>query len=91
MKKNEKIKQIIEYLITSGKFNNYTKQDIEKSIIITLQPLDERTITNWFTLLWRLEYVIQPQCGTYSLNLSKVQLLEVKLPIEADPKQSRLS
>ncbi len=90
MKKKERITEVIEHLITSGKFNSYTKRDVEKAIIVCRQPLDERTIQNWFNLLWQLEYLIQPECGVYSLNLPKLQELEVKLPEQVNPNQRRL-
>jgi hypothetical protein len=90
MKKHERIKEIVEYLITSGKFNHYTRKDIEKAIVVCRQALDERTVINWFNLLWKLEYILQPQCGLYALNVGKIQNLEVKLPMEVDPNQRRL-
>jgi hypothetical protein len=90
MKKQERIREVIEYLITSGKFNRFQKRDIEKAIIVCRQPLDERTRDNWFRLLWQLEYIVQPECGFYMLNIPKIQELEVKLPVEVDPKQRRL-
>jgi hypothetical protein len=90
MRKELRIREIIEYLLASDKFNCFTRSDIEKAIIVCRQPLDERTTNNWFNLLWKLEYIIQPKPKTYALNITKIQELEVALPEEVDPKQRRL-
>jgi len=90
MKKDQRIREVIEQLIVSDKFNSFARHDIDKAIIVCRQPLDERTIDNWFNLLWKLEYIIQPKPKVYSLNITKIQELEVKLPQEVDPKQRRL-
>lgn len=90
MKKEEKLRDIIERLLVNQKFNNYSKQDIEKAIFNALEPLDQRTVDKWFTLLWKLEYIVQPHYGTFALNISNIQKLDVKFPEEIDPKQTRL-
>jgi len=90
MKKQEKIREIIESLLASEKFNNFNKTDIENAIKDCRQPLDQRTIDNWFQFLWQHEYIIQPKFRIYALNITKIQELEVKLPQEVDPKQRRL-
>jgi len=90
MKKEEKIRDIIEALLESDKFNNFRKEDIKRVISTKLKALDERTVDHWFDLFWNLHYFIQPKPSFYALNIPKIQELEVKLPEEVDPKQRRL-
>jgi hypothetical protein len=54
--------------------------------------VDSRTVKNWFDVLWKFEFLVQPECGVYNLNLSKIGELElsVKVPPQIDSKQRRL-
>lgn len=88
--KREQIKEIIQTLLESNtKIGYYSRSDIEKAITIS-RGLDPRTVKNWFSFLWKLEYFTQPEVGVYRLNLEKVAALEVPLPFQIDPKQKRL-
>ena len=88
--KREQIKEIIQTLLESNtKIGYYSRSDIEKAITIS-RGLDPRTVKNWFSFLWKLEYFMQPEVGVYRLNLEKVAALEVQLPFQIDPKQKRL-
>ena len=88
--KREQIKEIIQTLLESNtKIGYYNRGDIEKAITIS-RGLDPRTVKNWFSFLWKLEYFTQPEVGVYRLNLEKVAALEVPLPFQIDPKQKRL-
>ena len=77
MNQKEKIKQILTTL-TSKKINSYTYDDIAKAIMIC-RGVDNRTINQWFNALWKLEYLLQPSLGVYSLNLDKIAELEISL------------
>jgi hypothetical protein len=64
--------------LTLKKLNNYTYDDIAKAIMIC-RGVDNRTINQWFNALWKLEYLLQPSLGVYSLNLEKIAELEIPL------------
>jgi hypothetical protein len=87
--KTEIIKQILQNLLDIKKVGYYTRADIEKAIMLS-RGVDKRTIQNWFDVLWKLEYFLQPQPGVFNLNLEKVVALEVKIPPQIDMKQKRL-
>ena len=92
MNRQKCIREILENLInTNRQLGYYTKDDIEKSII-RCRGFDQRTIDNWFKVLWRLEYLLQPEPGIFHLNLSKVAELElpVKPSAQVDSRQARL-
>ena len=84
--KREQIQTLLE---SNTKIGYYSRSDIEKAITIS-RGLDPRTVKNWFSFLWKLEYFTQPEVGVYRLNLEKVASLEVPLPFQIDPKQKRL-
>ena len=90
MNKRDRIKTVIEKLITNPHFNKFSKPDIQKAIIIAREALDERTVERYWNLLWNLQIIIQPELNTYSLNIVKIQEYELPLPLTADPKQQRL-
>ena len=50
---------------------------------------DYRTIRNWWTYLWRLGFLEQPEAGKYVLVYSKLAELEMPTPMENDPKQAK--
>ena len=82
-KKAEDIKAILQKLLAQNRTSGFTRNDIDKAIIKTKLVADQRSIDNWFNLLWKLEYLQQPNPGQYQLNLSEIlQNLEVKVPIE---------
>ena len=88
--KREQVKEILQTLLEGNKkLGCYSRGDIEKAITIC-RGLDPRTVKNWFSFLWKLEYFSQPEVGVYRLNLEKVAALEVPLPFQIDPKQKRL-
>ena len=90
MTKQEQIREIIVQLLAQNRdIGYYSKPDIERAIM-TCRGCDLRTINNWFNYLWKLEYFIQPQLGIYHLNLNMIQTLELKPPIQIDPKQRKL-
>jgi len=92
MKKEETIKAILEKLINQrNQIGYYSKDDIEKAII-QVRGADYRTLKTWFTVLWRLEYLLQPQPNIFHLNLAKISELELsgKLPRQIDTKQRKL-
>jgi hypothetical protein len=86
-KKQDDLKAIIQRLLSSNKTIGFTKTEIEKAIIKTKLIGDQRSIDNWFNLLWKLEYFTQPQPNYYCLNLVEISSLEIVLP---DVKQERL-
>lgn len=87
--KQEQIKEVLQSLVDRKLVNKYSKEDIEKAILKT-RGFDERTVSRWFTALWKLDYFFQPEPGVYSLNFSKILELEIKLPIDIDPRQAKL-
>ena len=89
MVKTEVIKEILQNLLETKKVGYYTKQDIEKAIMQS-RGVDKRTIQNWFNMLWKLEYFVQPEPGIFNLNLEKIVDLEVKVSPQPDMKQKRL-
>jgi hypothetical protein len=90
MKRREVIREILTKLISQPNLNNYSREDIEQAIRVTRWTVDQRTIDNWFTLLWKLNFFTQPKPGRYSLNLSNLVELDISLPCLVDPKQQRL-
>ena len=70
------LKRLIEQ---TNKLTDYSKADIDKAIIFC-RGIDPRTVQNWFTVLWKFEYLLQPMPERYSLNLEKAASLA--LPIE---------
>lgn len=89
MKKREQIKQIIQKLLEQKRLQ-FTQKEIEDAIVQVRELADPRSIEKWFLLMWRLGYFIQPEYELFQINLQKTMELEVKLPIQVDPKQSRL-
>jgi hypothetical protein len=90
MTKPQQIKEVLQTLIEQNKeVGYYHKKDIEKAIM-ACRGGDERTLKNWFRLLWTLEYFLQPQPGIYHLNLSMITKLELKTTIQITPQQKRL-
>lgn len=90
MVKRNWIKEILESLIKNGEqIGRYSKREVERAII-ECRGADPRTINNWFGALLKLDYLLQPELGVYTLNLDRIASLEVKLPTELDPKQARL-
>lgn len=92
MVKEKVIKEIIESLIKGNKpIGFYTREDIDKAIM-ERRGGDKRTRDNWFNLLWKLDYLLQPELGIYHINLSKISKLEleVKVPHQIDTRQKRL-
>lgn len=91
--KEEAIKEILEKLMNSHSrsesFGKYSKEDIEKAIM-QVRGVDPRTIKNWFTILWKLEFVLQPKPQLFQLNFGKIASLEIKIPPQIDPLQTRL-
>ena len=91
MNKKEKIKEILEQLFLKTKKNgNFSRHEIESAISTSLYILDQRTIDNWFKLLWKLDVFTQPKHDNYCLNWERLVELEVSTPVELDPKQRRL-
>jgi len=80
MKREETIRAILEKLISGNRQigNRYSRDDIDKAII-TVRGVDQRTRDNWFNVLWKLDYLLQPEKGWYSLNLSHLSELELKV------------
>lgn len=72
-KKQRDLAEIIRELKTNPK-TSYTKKDIEKAIVRIKLICDRRSIDNWFNLLFRLNYIQQPQPQQYILTDS----IEVK-------------
>lgn len=92
MKNIETVKLILEKLINQkNQLGYYRKADIEKAII-QVRGADYRTLKTWFNVLWRLEYLLQPEPGIFHINITKLAELELseKVPKQLDTKQSRL-
>jgi hypothetical protein len=87
--KQERIKQVLQSLVDDARVNRFSRREIEKAILKT-RGFDTRTVSTWFNALWKLEYFLQLEPGVYILNYSKIAELEVKLPVEVDPKQAKL-
>jgi len=89
--KEEAIREILENLISSNQetLGLYSKGQIEKAII-QVRGIDQRTIKNWFKTLWKLEYLVQPKPTVFQLNYQKIASLDVKLPPQIDPLQTKL-
>ena len=90
MVKKQWVKEILENLINSKKeLGSYSKREIENAIL-ECRGSDPRTISNWFNVLWRLDYISQVRVGAFYLNFDKIAALEIKLPSEVDSAQRRL-
>ena len=87
MNKREQIVEVLNELFKT-KRNHFTKQEIEKAIIVC-RGLDPRTLKNWWAYLWRLEVFEQPTKGKYVLNFAVLEKLEIHAPLESDPQQTR--
>lgn len=90
MKKREQLRKIVQQLLDLGRFR-YTRQDLDDAVLRGLMVTDQRTFDRWFNLLWKLEFLLQPERGVYVLNVERVVQLEVNLPCEVDPAQRRLN
>lgn len=90
MNKREQITKIIQELLKKNKLSGFTETEIKIAIATAKEAADPRTLDNWFKLLWRLGYYTQTSFNSYTLNTSEIAELEVKLPVEVDPKQRRL-
>ena len=90
MNKKENVTKIIQTLLNTKQPNTYRKEEIEQAIRVAKWTVDQRTIENWFTLLWKLGFLHQDSPGVYGLNIERVAELEVQLPLDVDPKQRRL-
>lgn len=88
--KREQITKIIQELLTKNKLAGFTETEIKGAISTARMVADPRTLDNWFRLLWRLGYYTQTGFNCFDLNLQVIGELEVKLPVEVDPKQRRL-
>lgn len=86
-KKQDDLKTIIQKLLNTNKTTGFTKTEIEKAIIKTKFIGDQRSINNWFNLLWKLEYFTQPKNNYYCLNLTEIASLDITVP---DVKQEGL-
>ncbi len=92
MNKQQKIKNILTQLLLKTKKNgNFSRYEIESAIQVVLLAADERTINNWFNLLWKLEIFEQPIQGRYNLCWDHIVQLEVAVPIDLDSNQKRLN
>lgn len=85
MNKQNKIKQILETLLEKGKME-FSEAEIENAIAKTLLLADQRSIDQWFRLMFRIELFIQPRLGYYKLLISEVQRFDVRV----DEKQESL-
>jgi hypothetical protein len=88
--KTKEIKEIISQLLKQKSVGYYSRQDIEKAIILSRNIIDKRAVNNWFNLLWKSELLLQPELGVYNLNVRKVAGLELDVPPQIDSKQRRL-
>lgn len=70
------MKQILESLLKTGRLK-HSRADIEGAIRKTLWLIDNRSVENWFNLLWKQEFIIQPEPGAYLLNLQKAAVLDL--------------
>lgn len=92
MNKKQKLKAILEQLIMkTRKTGSFSKNEIERAIQVSLMAADERTIANWFDLLWKLEFFEQPTPNLYNLNWERIVDLEVARPVDLDVSQRRLT
>ena len=90
MKKREQIKKIFKELLKKNKLAGFTEEEIKIAISTAKIVADPRTIDNWFQLLWRLGYYEQAGFNYWTLNPTQIAELEVKLPVQVDPKQRKL-
>jgi hypothetical protein len=89
--KKEKIKAILTQLLAkTKKTNRFSRYEIEHAIQTILLAADQRTISNWFELLWNMEFFAQPIVGKYDICWDKLVDLEIGRPAEIDPNQRRL-
>ena len=81
MNKETTIRLILKRLIEdSNKVTDLSRSEVDKAIIFC-RGVDPRTVQNWFNVLWKFEYLVQPVPERYSLNLEKAASLD--LPIES--------
>ena len=76
MNKQAKLKNIIENLLSKGK-TQFTREEIDTAIIKELYVSDQRSLDNWFRLMWKLEYFTQPSAGVYKLFFPNIQNLDI--------------
>jgi hypothetical protein len=72
------LKEILSNLIETGKFQAYTKNDIEKAIM-KARGIDRRTIINWFNAIFDLGYILPVGPNRYDLNIKLVSELDMKI------------
>lgn len=80
-KKQDDIKAIIQYLLDTKNVGCFTRNEVEKAIIKVKMIVDKRAVENWFNLLWKLEYLIQPSPKVFALNFAEIAELDVELPL----------
>ena len=78
MNKQNKIKDILETLLLKGKME-FSEAEIENAIAKTLLLADQRSIDQWFKLMFRIELFIQPRPGYYKLLMSEIARFDVKV------------
>lgn len=83
MNKQDKLREIIQALLNKGKMQ-FTQTEIENTIVKTLYVADQRSIDNWFKLMFRLEYFTQPKIGTFVLFLPAIKDLDVKVDMKQE-------
>jgi len=52
--------------------------------------VDKRTLKTWFDVLWKFEFLLQPEPGLFNLNVQKASELEISIPPQIDSRQRRL-
>jgi hypothetical protein len=75
--KKESITEIIQQILRTKQSTQFTKEDIELAIMKAQFVIDRRSINNWFNVLWKLQYLEQPQPGKYCLNVTEVANLGI--------------
>jgi len=92
-KQKEIVAEILEKLLSRNKRreNYFTREDVDTAIT-EVRGSDRRTLTNWFNVLWKLEYLHQPSINIFSINTKKAVELELvcRVPPEYSKGQQRL-
>ena len=73
----------MQTLLDKGKIQ-FSRAEIESAIVKTLLVADQRSIDNWFNLIWRLEYFTQPRVGVYQVFFENLRELDVVVDLQQE-------